>query len=215
MRGRSLADDRASGQRALGYVPQDIALYPDRTTRENLAFFGRPYGLRGRRLATRIREVLELVEIADRANERVETFSGGMKRRVNLAAGLIHEPEVLIVDEPTVGVDPQRRNAMHEALPFALGMGRGPGLALAPARPVGMGHGRRGAARAGDDHLSRVWWRDVRVSSSPRTTERSMIAPGRRQTIASPPMPANAGLPASLRRDGEYQASRRDGYGAA
>ena len=97
---------------AIGYVPQDLAIYPDLTARENLRFFGRLYGLGRDRLAARVDEVLRIVDLADRANERTEHYSGGMKRRLNIAIGLLHEPRLLVLDEPTVGVDPQSRNAI-------------------------------------------------------------------------------------------------------
>jgi linearmycin/streptolysin S transport system ATP-binding protein len=101
---------------ALGYVPQDLALYPDLTARENLEFFGRLYGLSGDTLTARIGEALELVGLADRGGDRVGTYSGGMKRRANMAAGLLHRPRLLVLDEPTVGVDPQSRNAILETV---------------------------------------------------------------------------------------------------
>jgi ABC-2 type transport system ATP-binding protein len=104
---------RGRAARALiGYVPQDIALYPDLTARENLAFFGRLYGLSSRRLARRVDEVLELVDLRDRRDDRIEDMSGGMKRRLNIGAGLVHSPNLLVLDEPTVGVDPQSRHAI-------------------------------------------------------------------------------------------------------
>jgi ABC-2 type transport system ATP-binding protein len=99
---------------AIGYVPQEIALYPDLTARENLRFFGRLYGLRGADLNARVDAMLEMVELHDRAGERVDRYSGGMKRRLNIAAGLLHSPKLLVLDEPTVGVDPQSRNAILE-----------------------------------------------------------------------------------------------------
>lgn len=100
----------------IGLVPQDIALYPDLTATENLRFFGRLQNLGGRQLAARIAEVLEVVGLADRADDRIETYSGGMKRRANIAVGLLHEPHLLILDEPTVGVDPQSRNSILAAV---------------------------------------------------------------------------------------------------
>ncbi|HET6966141.1 MAG TPA: ABC transporter ATP-binding protein [Acidimicrobiales bacterium] len=98
----------------VGYVPQDIALYPDLTARENLAFLGRLYRLRGRLLEERIAEALELTGLSDRGRDRVDAYSGGMKRRLNIAAGLLHHPRLLVLDEPTVGVDPQSRHAILE-----------------------------------------------------------------------------------------------------
>jgi len=99
-------------KRLIGYVPQDVALYPDLTARENLRFFARLYSLGRRAREARIDEVLDLVELRDRADERIEEFSGGMRRRLNIAAGLVHRPRLLVLDEPTVGVDPQSRNAI-------------------------------------------------------------------------------------------------------
>jgi ABC-2 type transport system ATP-binding protein len=100
----------------IGYVPQDVALYPDLTARENLRFFGRLYRLRRRLLAERIDEVLDLTGLADRAGDRVESFSGGMRRRLNIGAALLHHPTLLVLDEPTVGVDPQSRHAILDAV---------------------------------------------------------------------------------------------------
>lgn len=100
----------------MGFVPQTIALYPTLCAVDNLAFFARIYGLRKGRLKERIATVLDLVGLRDRANQAVATFSHGMKRRLNIAAGLIHEPDLLILDEPTVGVDTQSRNDIHETL---------------------------------------------------------------------------------------------------
>jgi ABC-2 type transport system ATP-binding protein len=101
---------------AVGYVPQDVALYPDLTAAENLTFFGELYGLTGKELQGRIAETLELVGLADRGKDRIGTYSGGMKRRANMAAGLLHRPRVLVLDEPTVGVDPQSRHAILETV---------------------------------------------------------------------------------------------------
>jgi linearmycin/streptolysin S transport system ATP-binding protein len=100
----------------IGYVPQDLALYFDLSARDNLAFFGRLYGLKGDALRTRIDGALATVGLSDRADERAEKFSGGMKRRLNIAAGLLHEPKLLVLDEPTVGVDPQSRHAILETV---------------------------------------------------------------------------------------------------
>lgn len=100
----------------LGLVPQDLALYATLSARDNLTFFGQIYGLRGKTLVQRVNRVLEIVQLTDRADEPIKNYSGGMKRRVNLAAGLIHEPDILFLDEPTVGVDPQSRNAIFESV---------------------------------------------------------------------------------------------------
>jgi ABC-2 type transport system ATP-binding protein len=97
-------------RRLVGIGTQDLSIYPDLTARENLRFFGRLYGLAGKPLEARVDEVLASVGLTDRADDRVGTFSGGMKRRLNLAAAIIHEPQILFLDEPTTGVDPQSRN---------------------------------------------------------------------------------------------------------
>ena len=111
----SLAD--SSGARAaLGWVPQELALYPRLTCRENLEAFGRYHGLGGASLQSAVARCLEWAVLADRAGERVSNLSGGMKRRLNMAAGLIHEPRLMLMDEPTVGVDPQSRNRIFEMI---------------------------------------------------------------------------------------------------
>jgi len=94
---------------ALGFVPQDVVLYDELDARENLEFFGGLYGVRGEALRQRVRELLTMIDLGDNAKRRVETYSGGMKRRLNLACGLVHRPKVLLLDEPTVGIDPQAR----------------------------------------------------------------------------------------------------------
>lgn len=103
---------RVAVARLLGFVPQDLAFYGPLTARQNLKFFGRLQGLWGASLDTAISRVLELVQLSDRADDRARTYSGGMKRRLNVAIGLLHEPSVLILDEPTVGVDAQSRSAL-------------------------------------------------------------------------------------------------------
>ncbi len=103
-------------KRITGLVPQDIALYDRLTARENLAFFGKLYGLSGRQLQRRISDCILIAALREHADHRVATFSGGMKRRLNLAAGLINTPEVLFLDEPTVGIDAQSRNLIHTQL---------------------------------------------------------------------------------------------------
>ncbi|PYX84143.1 MAG: ABC transporter ATP-binding protein [Acidobacteria bacterium] len=125
--GRAIADsgkvlvfgapaDSAGARIALGWVPQDLALYPRLTCRENLEAFGRYHGLRGAALTTAVAWCLEWAGLADRAEDTVATFSGGMKRRLNMAAGLIHRPKLILMDEPTVGVDPQSRNRIFEMI---------------------------------------------------------------------------------------------------
>ncbi len=108
----SIFDFPETAKRAIGYVPQDLAIYPDRSARENLRFCGRLQHLRGRGLDRRVDEVLDVIALADRAKERVEAFSGGMKRRLNIGIGLLHGPKLLVLDEPTVCVAPQSRNAI-------------------------------------------------------------------------------------------------------
>jgi ABC-2 type transport system ATP-binding protein len=103
-------------KKQLGLVPQEIALYPSLSAVENLQFFARIYGLKGQQLTQRVKQVLEMVQLSERANDPIRTYSGGMKRRVNLAAGLLHKPSLLFLDEPTVGVDPQSRNAIFESI---------------------------------------------------------------------------------------------------
>jgi ABC-2 type transport system ATP-binding protein len=103
-------------KRVIGLVPQDIALYPTLSARENLSFWGRMYNLSGKLLKERMAEALEVVGLEDRKNEKIQNYSGGMKRRINIAAALLHRPEILIMDEPTVGVDPQSRNHILETV---------------------------------------------------------------------------------------------------
>jgi ABC-2 type transport system ATP-binding protein len=114
--GHSILTDGRAARAALGVVPQDIALYPDLSARENLVFWGKMYGLRGDTLRRRVQETLELIGLADRQNDRVGKFSGGMKRRVNIGAALMHHPQVVIMDEPTVGIDPQSRRHILDSV---------------------------------------------------------------------------------------------------
>ena len=116
LNGESVLKKPGDMRRVLGVVPQKIALYEELSAYENLKFFGRLYGLSGKKLEQRIDYVLELVGLADRKKELVKNYSGGMQRRVNLAAAMMHEPEVLIMDEPTVGIDPQSRNHLLETI---------------------------------------------------------------------------------------------------
>jgi ABC-2 type transport system ATP-binding protein len=114
--GRPMDIDATEAKALLGYVPQDLAIYPDLSARENLRFFGRLQRLSGKALDGRVVAILELTGLADRADDRTQTYSGGMKRRLNIGIGLLHEPKLLVLDEPTVGVDPQSRNAILEAV---------------------------------------------------------------------------------------------------
>jgi ABC-2 type transport system ATP-binding protein len=114
----------AQAKRRIGLVPQDLALIENLSARENLRLFGALYGMRGAALAARSAEVLALVGLQERAGDKPATFSGGMKRRLNIAAALMHDPELLILDEPTVGVDPQSRNAIFDTLEQLKAAGR-------------------------------------------------------------------------------------------
>jgi ABC-2 type transport system ATP-binding protein len=107
--GHSVRREPLAAKASLGVVPQDIALYMDLSARENLVFWGKMYGLRGSTLKLRVDEVLEVIGLVDRQKDPVGKFSGGMKRRVNIGAALLHKPQVVIMDEPTVGIDPQSR----------------------------------------------------------------------------------------------------------
>ncbi len=110
------ADGQATLKRRIGLVPQDLAIYEDLSATHNLRLFGALYGLAGAKLEARVAAALELVGLADRALDKPATFSGGMKRRLNIACALVHDPDILLFDEPTVGVDPQSRNAIFDNL---------------------------------------------------------------------------------------------------
>jgi linearmycin/streptolysin S transport system ATP-binding protein len=114
--GYSITRQSLQAKRLLGVVPQEIALYPTLNARQNLEFFGRMYGLVGKDLAQRVSEMLDFVELSDRQSDRLETYSGGMKRRINIAAGLLHDPQVVYMDEPTVGIDPQSRRRILDTV---------------------------------------------------------------------------------------------------
>jgi ABC-2 type transport system ATP-binding protein len=123
--GKKLAGDTDPAKRKIGLVPQDLALYEELSARDNLRFFGALYNLSGAELDRAIASALEMVGLAERARDRVKVFSGGMKRRLNLAAGLLHDPDILLLDEPTVGVDPQSRNAIFDNLEQLKKQGKG------------------------------------------------------------------------------------------
>jgi ABC-2 type transport system ATP-binding protein len=114
--GYSITQQPLQAKRLLGVVPQEVALYPSLSARQNLEFFGRMYGLSGKDLAQRIDGMLDFIELTDRQSDRIETYSGGMKRRVNIAAGLLHDPQVVYMDEPTVGIDPQSRRRILDTV---------------------------------------------------------------------------------------------------
>ena len=114
--GHSIVAEPRAVKSVIGVVPQDIALYPDMTARENLLFWGRMYGLAGAQLKMRVDEVLELISLVDRQKERLDKYSGGMKRRVNIGVALLHRPQVLYLDEPTVGIDPQSRRSILDGI---------------------------------------------------------------------------------------------------
>ncbi len=114
--GEPMNPDATHTKRLVGLVPQDLAIYPDLDGVENLEFFGRLQGIKGTELGRRVAEVLDIIELTDRAGDRTEHYSGGMKRRLNIGVGLLHRPTLLILDEPTVGVDPQSRNAILDSV---------------------------------------------------------------------------------------------------
>jgi ABC-2 type transport system ATP-binding protein len=116
LKGKDVTSNPSLVKDVLGLVPQDIALYLTLTASENLYFWGRMYGLGGALLKERVEQALQYAGLAERAKDRIETYSGGMKRRINIAAALVHRPELLIMDEPTVGIDPQSRNHILETV---------------------------------------------------------------------------------------------------
>jgi ABC-2 type transport system ATP-binding protein len=114
--GNKMGLDRYEAKRQIGYVPQEVAVYEELTATDNLRFFGSLYGLSGNELQARTEEALELTSLTDRAKEPIKNYSGGMKRRLNIGIALLHQPLLLVLDEPTVGVDPQSRNAIFVTL---------------------------------------------------------------------------------------------------
>jgi linearmycin/streptolysin S transport system ATP-binding protein len=121
--GQPMTTHARRAKNAIGYVPQDLAIYPDLSARENLLFFARLYGMPTAEAKRRSAEVLELTGLADRAGDQTKKYSGGMKRRLNIGIGLLHRPKLLILDEPTAGVDPQSRNAILESVENLSGAG--------------------------------------------------------------------------------------------
>jgi len=114
--GHSITKDPMSVRQVIGVVPQDLALYEDLTARENLIFWGQMYGINGKDLNRRVDEVLEQIGLTEKAKNRIKTYSGGMKRRVNIGVGLLHKPRLLFMDEPTVGIDPQSRRSILDTV---------------------------------------------------------------------------------------------------
>jgi ABC-2 type transport system ATP-binding protein len=114
--GHSVTKEPMAVRNCIGVVPQELALYDELTAKENLVFWGQMYGLSGRNLSTRVVEVLAQIGLSNKADQRVRTYSGGMKRRVNIGVGLLHKPELLFMDEPTVGIDPQSRRAILDSV---------------------------------------------------------------------------------------------------
>jgi ABC-2 type transport system ATP-binding protein len=114
--GFSITREPMKAKKLFGVIPQEIALYPNLSARANLEFFGRMYGLEGKELGRRVDELLEFSDLADRQRDRIETYSGGMKRRINIVAGLLHRPQVVYMDEPTVGIDPQSRRRILDTV---------------------------------------------------------------------------------------------------
>lgn len=114
--GHSIVEHPQGVRESIGVVPQDVALYGDMSARENLQFWGTMYGLTGAALSERVDEVLDLIKLTERQKDRIEKLSGGMKRRVNIGAALLHRPRVLYLDEPTVGIDPQSRRAILDGI---------------------------------------------------------------------------------------------------
>jgi ABC-2 type transport system ATP-binding protein len=122
--GQKLESGSSAVKQLIGLVPQELAIYEELSARENLKLFGSLYGLTGTALKVRCNDVLALVNLSDRAADKPSTLSGGMKRRLNIAAALLHDPQLLILDEPTVGVDPQSRNAIFDSLETLKRQGR-------------------------------------------------------------------------------------------
>lgn len=121
--GETISTRSTKGRSAIGLVPQDLAIYPDLTGEENLRFFGHLYGMGGDHLSKRAAELLDVVGLSERKDDLTKAYSGGMRRRLNIGIGLLHEPQLLVLDEPTVGVDPQSRNAILESVENLSGEG--------------------------------------------------------------------------------------------
>lgn len=114
--GYSIIKQPIEAKKLMGFIPQEIALYPELSARQNLIFFGKMYGMSGTDLNKRVDEVLEFIDLTDRQKDRIDTYSGGMKRRVNIGVGLLHHPQLVYMDEPTVGIDPQSRRRILDTV---------------------------------------------------------------------------------------------------
>ncbi len=114
--GHSITKEPLAAKRLMGFIPQEIGLYPELSARQNLVFFGKMYGMAGAELNKRVDEVLAFIDLTDRQKDRIDTFSGGMKRRVNIGVGLLHRPQLVYMDEPTVGIDPQSRRRILDTV---------------------------------------------------------------------------------------------------
>lgn len=114
--GYSITKEPLAAKRLMGFIPQEIALYPELSARQNLTFFGKLYGMMGKTLQQRVDEVFDFIDLRDRQHDRIDTFSGGMKRRVNIGVGLLHKPQLVYMDEPTVGIDPQSRRRILDTV---------------------------------------------------------------------------------------------------
>lgn len=114
--GHSITREPMAAKHLMGFIPQEVALYPELSARRNLLFFGKMYGMHGPALDKRVDEVLAFIDLTDRQKDKIDTFSGGMKRRVNIGVGLLHRPELLFMDEPTVGIDPQNRRRVLDTV---------------------------------------------------------------------------------------------------
>lgn len=114
--GHSITKSPMDAKKLIGVIPQEIALYPELSARQNLEFFGKMYGMGGKELSTRVDEVLDFIDLKERQKDKIETFSGGMKRRVNIGVGLLHRPQLVYMDEPTVGIDPQNRRRILDTV---------------------------------------------------------------------------------------------------
>jgi ABC-2 type transport system ATP-binding protein len=197
--GEPVTTGAAHVKRRIGLVPQDLALYEDLSAHENLRLFGALYGLKGKLLDERIARVLGLVNLLERARDKPSTFSGGMKRRLNIAAALLHDPDLLILDEPTVGVDPQSRNAIFDTLEALQAQGRS---------LIYTSHYMEEVERLAD-HIVIIDHGKVLADDSPAALHRRLAAKALlRVELAAP---ASAGLLDALRRQTGVTALASDG----